>query len=743
VNIEDSFATEVLRAWQGTLEITQLIDCASRLEANNLGPLAVVLYQTWINRTKSTYAHIAYFNLGVTLTKLEDVVEAEDAYREAIKITPGFLEPRINLGLLLERSGQIDKAISEWHWVEQNISPELPMAVLASNHLRRVEESKRLAELSKPKKYQERVTLISNGHPLHEISVKSLVGYLEAHGVPCRSVYLNCTTRMTVQQCQQVVDLCAGSILVGFSLMSKDIKMLLPIADALGTAGTPVIWGGIHPTAMPEESLAHCDFVCVGEGELTLFRLYQLLRGGNTDYSSIPNLAYKANGQAVLPLTFHSEPSLDALPFPDYEFSDAHMLSGDGNIHVIPFSPDMREKFLGWNSFLFYSQRGCPFSCTYCSNSLYHNIAKTTRVSWYRTVSPARVKEEIRHHLKFLKVQVLLWINDDDFIFRPLEEIEELGKFFRDELRLRFNINATPSAVTHEKVAALVKYGVYQICMGVQTGSPRILKDVYQRSVKPEQVIKAAQIIGDFYKDGIVVDYGFILENPYEQPEDLRDSIKLFMALPRPYSVSLYSLAFFPGTVLTKRALQEQVISKSDISMEKDYRTSIQPSFAHFLFEANYLFTLPKDFFDVLLCDATLKAEEATYVRLLLGNYFIGDAVWQIAGISQDQNQRESSEVIPTPEEKVTASFIRTVKEILENWAAPNEILTPSGTDEDLVLRYAVLPEGGNQSGRNVEIAFLKGRIVRFDDKRAVSTMPTSVLNNFYRERYFSTVLGT
>ena len=147
VAIEENFASEVLRAWQGELDFSQLIECTSRLEAKKLGSLAAVLYQTWLKRNKSPYAHAAYFNLGATLTNEGDLTGAEEAYREAIKLFPGFLQPRLNLGLLFERAGQIDKAIAEWRWVEQNVSwtqaDNKSMVLLAINHLGRVLENQK------------------------------------------------------------------------------------------------------------------------------------------------------------------------------------------------------------------------------------------------------------------------------------------------------------------------------------------------------------------------------------------------------------------------------------------------------------------------------------------------------------------------------------------------------------------------------------------------------------------------
>jgi len=147
VNIQEKFSTSILLAWQEKLEFASLIDTANLLESEKLRPLAIILYQTWIKKNNSPYLHAANFNLAVTLSNDGDTQGAEDSYREAIKISPTFLEPRINLGSLYERSGQIDKAIIEWRWIDQNISSTKPehktMFLMAMNHLGRVLENKK------------------------------------------------------------------------------------------------------------------------------------------------------------------------------------------------------------------------------------------------------------------------------------------------------------------------------------------------------------------------------------------------------------------------------------------------------------------------------------------------------------------------------------------------------------------------------------------------------------------------
>jgi predicted O-linked N-acetylglucosamine transferase (SPINDLY family) len=141
--VTDKFASNVLLAWKGELGFPELITYAAELDAQGLAPLSAVLYQTWLTRVESPYAHAANFNLGATLSNLGDLVGAKAAYQRAIALSPAFLHPHLNLGLLLERTGQLDQAMAEWQWIVHNgprDSVNLPLVVLALNHLGRVLE---------------------------------------------------------------------------------------------------------------------------------------------------------------------------------------------------------------------------------------------------------------------------------------------------------------------------------------------------------------------------------------------------------------------------------------------------------------------------------------------------------------------------------------------------------------------------------------------------------------------------
>ena len=74
-----------------------------------------------------------------------------------------------------------------------------------------------------------------------------------------------------------------GADLVGISCSTKTARRAYEIAHAYRERGIPVVMGGIHPTALPDEVLEHCDAVVMGEAEKSWPRLIKDFRRGNLE----------------------------------------------------------------------------------------------------------------------------------------------------------------------------------------------------------------------------------------------------------------------------------------------------------------------------------------------------------------------------------------------------------------------------------------------------------------------------
>lgn len=146
----ERFGEWVLSAWDGRMPFNELLENAAALESQRNWPLVALLYQTWLKRNQSPFSHAGYFNLGAALFNAGDNVSSEAAYRYAIEIAPDFIQPRINLGTLYERTGAVDKAIAEWRWVAENVEGEQennkPLLTMALNNLGRVLETQKVYE---------------------------------------------------------------------------------------------------------------------------------------------------------------------------------------------------------------------------------------------------------------------------------------------------------------------------------------------------------------------------------------------------------------------------------------------------------------------------------------------------------------------------------------------------------------------------------------------------------------------
>lgn len=144
---EKEFVSKILLAWQGKLELIDLIDFASRLNALRQHALEAVLYQTWLARNNTQFNHLAYFNLGTALFSAEDIEGAKNAYLKAIKLAPAFVQPHLNLGLIYDHLYQADAAIAELLWVVDNTSVEMAdlrsIRLLAINNLARLFENRK------------------------------------------------------------------------------------------------------------------------------------------------------------------------------------------------------------------------------------------------------------------------------------------------------------------------------------------------------------------------------------------------------------------------------------------------------------------------------------------------------------------------------------------------------------------------------------------------------------------------
>jgi len=186
----------------------------------------------------------------------------------------------------------------------------------------------------------------------------------------------------------------AEADLVGFSSTTATTPTAYEMARRVRNLDIPTVIGGSHVTFLPEEALAHCDFVVRGEGQVTLLELVDALEDtppgvlrGDADVTHIAGLSYnETTGQPVhnpdRPPSTQEE--FAALPPPALDLIVGH--------ECMTNTPIM-------------TQWGCPYACDFCS--VIHMFGRRVR---------ARSVEDVLAELETYRDRGSVFFYDDNFV---------------------------------------------------------------------------------------------------------------------------------------------------------------------------------------------------------------------------------------------------------------------------------------------------------------------------------------
>ncbi|NBQ40168.1 MAG: hypothetical protein EBU34_10445 [Alphaproteobacteria bacterium] len=96
------------------LSLEQVISEAERLDQAGHKDQAIALYTDYLQQGDAALAYVACFNLAVLYSDTNKLNEAESILRHALVISPQFLMGYLNLGIVLEKAGRQEDAITAW-----------------------------------------------------------------------------------------------------------------------------------------------------------------------------------------------------------------------------------------------------------------------------------------------------------------------------------------------------------------------------------------------------------------------------------------------------------------------------------------------------------------------------------------------------------------------------------------------------------------------------------------------------
>ena len=339
----------------------------------------------------------------------------------------------------------------------------------------------------------------------------------------------------------------AISLLSPYVLIAKRITELVKKhTDAV------VIWGGVGPTITPDEHIKHTDIICIGEGERAFEELIIAVRD-KKDYSNIRNL-WINNGVKITknpqgPLI----QELDKLPFAAY---------GDTNMYFIELNKLTKEDpELDHNILYLQSTRGCPYSCSFCVETMYHDIYKGLG-KFVRRRSVDSIVAEVNSHLERPEnKKKRVYFIDEVFGSAP-GFIEEYSERFPKEVGLPFDVLYHPKSLKAKTIEKLAHAGCKEINFGIQTGSDKIRNEVFTRPGTNEEIIELTNEISKF---DINIRYDLILDNDFETKETLIECLALILRLPKPVIFNTFSLQHFPDYPMTKLAIEAGHITEEEL----------------------------------------------------------------------------------------------------------------------------------------------------------------------------------
>ena len=321
--------------------------------------------------------------------------------------------------------------------------------------------------------------------------------------------------------------------IIGFSVVTNQWPYASKLAAwARGATDALLVCGGIHTMAAGEQILQSGDFdyIIRGEAEEAFAEFVEKINS-QQNILEVKNLGYLRDGKVRLnPL--RPLPDLKKLPFKDYEIFDFQNIINAKN---------------GWVGLI--ASRGCPFSCTYCFN---HQLVSHYRkdlncsfkgLNYIRHFEVDQMMQEI-DYLQRRYQNISMFILDDDLFTFYRQYVEQFCKAYTKISSLPFVVNAHVGFFEKQRARYLADAGCKIVKFGVESGSERIRRQILQRRMKNESIVRAIQTAHQY---GLHTSVFLMIGLPAETHDDVMETIRLMaQAKPGRYRWSFFFP--FPGT---------------------------------------------------------------------------------------------------------------------------------------------------------------------------------------------------
>jgi anaerobic magnesium-protoporphyrin IX monomethyl ester cyclase len=379
--------------------------------------------------------------------------------------------------------------------------------------------------------------------PYPPLGLLYISGYLNQHNV---TNYVYDTTFYSYkEQLKFIKQKQPQAVAIYTNLMTKlNVVTLVKELTTNKVYGFPkVIIGGPDITYNIENYLnlgAH--FLIIGEGEETTLELYEAI-ANNASVEHIFGVAYLKDGKVVKTPPRIKMKDLSELPLP--------------NRAAIPIGKYLKtwKDFHGKSSMTVSTQRGCPYTCKWCSTAVYGQS--------YRRRPADLVAQELKG-LKDTYNPDSVWFVDDVFTVSHKWIKSFHQEVLKQDAIIPFECITRAERLNDEILQLLKEAGCYRIWIGAESGSQKII-DAMDRRVDVDVVKTAIQKTN---KLGIETGTFIMVGYPGEDEGDIRQTVQYLKdANPTHFTITIaYPIK---GTSLYNE-IEEKIIVKPDWNSSTD-----------------------------------------------------------------------------------------------------------------------------------------------------------------------------
>lgn len=333
--------------------------------------------------------------------------------------------------------------------------------------------------------------------------------------------------------------------IVGFSILTPSFPWASRLARRIKRETRAVtIFGNVHAIACPEIiEDPGIDAVCLGEGEYALLELADAISESRS-YQEISGLWVKANGKVYKNSQRDVIHDLDALPFHDRELYDKYKF--------FRHSPYLR----------FCIGRGCPFTCSFCTNTYLGE--KFGRTAYVRKRSPRVAVDELKGIIGRRKVKAIIFI--DEVLWVKNSWLEEFLDLYQAEIHLPFSANFRFGVISEGLIKKMAAAGAATVIVASETADEKQRRELLNKDVSNALIIQICEWLNK-YKIKFCINTFFGL--PGDRLEQHFQRMSFFHGLKATY---IYTTFFQPypklrltDAFVTQQAMPENVFFEKTI----------------------------------------------------------------------------------------------------------------------------------------------------------------------------------